>query len=287
MKPLVSVVTPSYNQKEFLAENIESVKNQSMDDVEHVVIDGGSEDGTVDVLRREEENYNLKWVSEADRGQSHAINKGIEMADGEWIIWLNSDDYLLPRSLAKASTNLSDDHDVVYGDFIFVDEHKNEVFKQYNTIPSKRVERYWTRFAGNHCTFFRKKLLNEIGGVDESLEYTMDVDLFWRVLHARSTDKFHHFPHFVGARRLHAEAKTVGQSRSVMEQIEQERSAIFGGPSPVSGIGRIASVALGISAKTGNLLREGLSGEYDLTPRRMIAAIVSDWKRVTTRLINS
>ena len=90
--PLVSIVTPSYNQGKFIEDTILSVKNQSYPNIEHIVVDAGSTDGTLKILRKYEKEYNLKWVSEPDEGQSDAVNKGFEMAKGEIVDWINSDD---------------------------------------------------------------------------------------------------------------------------------------------------------------------------------------------------
>ena len=93
--PLVSIVTPSYNQGKFIEDTILSVKNQNYSNIEHIVVDAGSTDNTVEILKKYEDSYNMRWISEPDEGQSDAIDKGFKMAKGTILTWLNSDDYYL------------------------------------------------------------------------------------------------------------------------------------------------------------------------------------------------
>ena len=220
--PAVSVITPSYQHAEFLEDNLRSVQTQTGPSFEHVVVDGGSTDGTVELLRECEEDYDLRWVSEPDDGQSDALNKGIEMADGEWLIWVNSDDYLLDGALERFAEAIerTPNCDVVYGDHLFVDANGNEIGRKYNARPSKLVHKYYYQFAGNHSTFFRRGVLESIGGIDASYEYAMDTELFWRVLEADLN--LARVRAFLAARRLHEDAKTT-EPRPVERVGEIER----------------------------------------------------------------
>jgi len=206
----VSVVTPSYEQAEFIEDNLQSVLNQSGADIEHIVVDGGSTDGTIDILEEYEDRYNLRWISEPDDGQSDAINKGIERATGDWIWWVNSDDYLLPDAVEKFANEIDgrEDVDVVYGDYIFVDSRKNEIGRKYSTRPSPFIHKHYYQFTGNHSTVIRRDTIQSLGGVDESLNYVMDTELLWRLLEADLD--YIQINSFLGARRLHEEAKTTG-----------------------------------------------------------------------------
>jgi len=208
--PEISVITPSYQQAEFLEDNLRSVESQSGPSAEHIVVDGGSTDSSVDILRDYENDYNLRWISEPDDGQSDALNKGIEMAEGDWLIWVNSDDYLLDGAFENFANSLESNPscDVIYGDFIFVNAEGAEVGRKYNTRASKFIHKYYYQFTGNHGTFFRRGVLNSIGGIDESYDYVMDTELFWRVLEA-DLDLVH-VKSFFAARRLHEDAKTTG-----------------------------------------------------------------------------
>lgn len=206
----VSVITPSFEQAEFLEDNLQSVMNQSGAAVEHVVVDGGSTDGTVALLEAYEDRYDLRWVSEPDDGQSDAINKGIEMATGDWICWVNSDDYLLPGAIETLAGAIEGrpEADVVYGDYIFVDAEGNEVGRKYSTPPSRFVHKHYYQFTGNHSMAIRRDTIRSLGGVDESLEYVMDTAFLWQLLVADL--EFVRVRSFIGARRLHDAAKTTG-----------------------------------------------------------------------------
>lgn len=219
--PSVSIITPSYEQGEYLEDNLQSVRDQSAQDIEHIVVDGGSTDETVELLQKYSQQYNLEWISESDRGQSDAINKGIQRASGEWICWINSDDYLLNNAIDSFMRveSRQESSDVIYGDFIFVDKDGNKTGKKYNTQPSPFVHKHYYQFTGNHCTFFRKGVLDELGGVNEMLDYTMDTELFWRILVGNY--RLTHVPVFFGARRLHEQAKTTGDlSEKQQDEIE-------------------------------------------------------------------
>ncbi|WP_170095663.1 glycosyltransferase family 2 protein [Haloarcula argentinensis] len=207
----ITVVTPSYEQADYLGDNLQSVMNQSGMPVEHIVIDGGSTDETVEILESYEDQYNLKWISEPDNGQSEAINKGIEMATGEWIYWVNSDDYLLDGAISRFAEHITahPSSDVIYGDFFFVDADGNEVGRKYNTNPSEFVHKHYYQFTGNHCTLIRQSVFEEVGMLNEDLDYTMDTEFFWRIL--RADLELVRINEFFGARRLHEGAKTTGE----------------------------------------------------------------------------
>jgi GT2 family glycosyltransferase len=225
---LLSIITPSYNQCEFIEKNILSVMQQSGSvdfSIEHIIVDGGSTDRTVDILKRYSDQYNLQWVSESDRGQSHAVNKGINMATGTWIGWQNSDDYYLPGSFAAAFSNqrLIQDVDVIYGDTLVVDANGAEIARIFRTRPSQFIQRYWTLFASNQSTFIRKSIIEELGGLDEELIYTMDAKLMWQLLEGNY--QYRRISTALGALRKHDEAKTAGD---VGYAQKQELNPVYG-----------------------------------------------------------
>src|SRR5579862_3094597 len=119
-RPDLSVITPSYNCAEFIEDALQSVARQERVAVEHIIVDGASTDGTADIVRP---HPGLRWVSEPDRGQSDAINKGFRLAAGELVGWLNADDYYLPGSLAAIAEagRQHPEADIIYGDCVFVD----------------------------------------------------------------------------------------------------------------------------------------------------------------------
>lgn len=226
--PLLSIVTPSYNQGSFIRKNLESVLTQDYPNIEHIVVDGGSTDETVDILKRYETKYNLKWISEPDRGQSHAVNKGIEMANGDWIGWQNSDDYYLDGAFDTFRSGIKDNSsmDLLYGDVLVVDKDRNEINRMYGTYtPSPFINRNWSLFANNQSMFVKRSALNEVGKLNEQLELAMDADLLCRIL--QQDLKFTYVPDFIGALRIHPEAKT---AQNIEKRLEEEADLIYNSP---------------------------------------------------------
>jgi glycosyltransferase involved in cell wall biosynthesis len=222
--PFISVVTPSFNQGEFIRKNLESVREQNFDGVEHIVIDGGSKDQTTEILKEYPE---VQWVSEPDQGQTDALNKGIEKARGEWICWINSDDYLLPGALEsfEAFVREHPEAEFVYSDCVFVDE-KGEVIEKRpaNYTGEKEFLYTWWRGGSGFAqpgTFFRRKLWERFGPFDISLHYTMDYD-FW--LKISDEVDFLYLPAELATYRLHGSAKTSeGWDPFVREKIQVAR----------------------------------------------------------------
>lgn len=223
--PQLSIVTPSYNQAEFIEETLQSVKNQSYEDVEHIVIDGGSDDGTVEIIKEYDDKYNLQWISESDNGQSHALNKGIEMSTGDWIGFQMSDDYYLPGAFETIVDNIRahPEADTIYGDVIHVDSNSNEIGRSFNIPPSRFIQRYWSLYSNLQSMFFQSDLFDRVGSFNEDLVYTMDADLFWRLLDANV--KQIHVPKFIGTFRNHETAKTPS---TPPEEKQHEWDAIYG-----------------------------------------------------------
>jgi len=178
--PLVSIVTPSYNQGRFIRETIESVLSQDYPHTEYMVIDGGSTDTTVAVLRGYGQRF--FWTSEPDRGQAHAVNKGWMMARGEVWGWLNSDDLYLPGAVGNAVDYLVSHPDVgmVYGEAYHVSE-EGIIIERYPTEPFDASRLGDTCYICQPTVFIRRTVVEDVGFLDESLNYCIDYDLWIRI----------------------------------------------------------------------------------------------------------
>lgn len=205
-QPLVSVVTPSLNQAEFIEQTIESVLAQTYPRIEHIVIDGGSGDGTLEILRRYD---HLIWLSEPDEGQSQALNKGFARAQGPICGWLNSDDWYLPNAVEEGVEALrASGASLVYGDI----ERCDASGLNRRTIRA-RPWNYWEELnAGSGlyspAAFFTRAALDAVGGFDESYHLAMDYD-FWLRIGAQFAVR--HVDAVWAVERNHPAAKTVAQ----------------------------------------------------------------------------
>ncbi len=180
--PLISIVTPSFNQAEFLERTIESVLAQDYPNIEYIIIDGGSTDGSVDIIKRYEDKL-AYWTSEKDLGQTDAVNKGFARASGEIIAWLNSDDTYLPGALSEAVEFLEAhlEFGMVYGIAYYIDRHD----KILGRFPMGQISYKELRRGGNaiaqQAAFFRKKVWDMVEPLDPSFFYAMDWDLWVRI----------------------------------------------------------------------------------------------------------
>lgn len=179
-KPLVSIVTPSYNTGDYIRDTIKSVISQDYPNLEHIIFDGGSTDNTVSILK---EYPHLKWVSEPDNGQSHAINKGFKASKGEIIGWLNSDDTYNPGAVNTAADYFQKhpEVDLIHTDCNIIDRNNNII----RSCQASEFDLHKLLFSNNiqqMTVFFKKIILEKIGLVDEMLHYTMDRELWLRIL---------------------------------------------------------------------------------------------------------
>ena len=179
--PKISIVTPSYNQGQFIEETIRSVLLQGYPNLEYIIIDGGSTDDSVEIIKKYEP-WLKYWVSEPDKGQSHAINKGWKMATGEIFAYLNSDDTYLPGAIIAAESFLTEHPDIsmIYGNCNFVDE-EGKVICTYNGKEFDVKEMLFANIIPQQTVFFRDYVLDKIGYLDESLHMTMDMDMWIRI----------------------------------------------------------------------------------------------------------
>jgi glycosyltransferase involved in cell wall biosynthesis len=216
--PSITIVTPSFNQGKFIERTIQSVIGQQYPNLEHIVVDGGSTDETLSILKSHEDS--LRWISEKDSGQSEAINKGFRRATGEILGWLNSDDTLLPDALLKVGRHFADHPDVmmVFGEGYMIDE--NDTIKSRFPFTEPKFDLWKLIYYGDYIlqqsTFFRKSVFDSIPLLDESLHYGMDWDLFIRIGKRFRVD---YLPEYLGCIREHGEAKTSTGGRRRFEEI--------------------------------------------------------------------
>ncbi|MEM9542520.1 MAG: glycosyltransferase family 2 protein [Cyanobacteria bacterium P01_E01_bin.42] len=207
--PLISIVTPSYNQAEFLEETIRSILLQNYPNLEYIIIDGGSTDGSVEIIKKYEP-YLAYWVSERDRGQSDALNKGFKRATGELIGWQNSDDTYQQNAFAYAAkTYLSHpEAEVIYGlvhhinrDSQFLEEYPVTTATIANMIPYSAVT--------NHSVFYTRKIFQDGNFIDTNLQHCMDQEFILRLLLKQY--KFVFEPQIIGNWRLYDFTKSSQQ----------------------------------------------------------------------------
>jgi glycosyltransferase involved in cell wall biosynthesis len=207
MKPTVSVITPSFNQGQFIEETILSIKKQDYPHIEHIVVDGGSSDDTLALLRKYDKD--ITWVSEPDNGQTHAINKGIRMARGDIITYLNSDDIVLPcavSAVVEAFTR-NPEVDFIYGDYMIIDTRGNHLLSRKTIGYDKNILLYGRALISQPASFFRRNVIDRIGYFDESYDFCMDIE-FWLRAVVKGI-KFHRINYSLAAQRLHHDAKTM------------------------------------------------------------------------------
>jgi glycosyltransferase involved in cell wall biosynthesis len=206
----LSVITPSLNQARYLGDCLDSVRAAAAQaaphEIEQIVIDGGSNDGTVELLRARED---IRWVSEKDLGQSHAINKGLAMATGDILAYLCADDLYEPGAVREILRAFAEnpDADLVYADFYFLEGDSGR--KRRKSAASFRPGKLRQRNPlGQPAVWWRRRIYEKFGGFDESLHFCMDHE-YW--LRLGTHVHWHYLPEPLAVSRLHADAKTSRQ----------------------------------------------------------------------------
>ncbi|MBI1912011.1 MAG: glycosyltransferase [Deltaproteobacteria bacterium] len=217
-KPLVTIITPSFNQGRFIEETILSVLNQDYSNIEYLVIDGGSKDNTLEILKKYEGR--LKWISEPDKGQADAINKGFRIAKGEIVAWMNSDDTYLPFAVSRAVEcfNANPELMMVYGDGYEIDE-QSKVIRQFSATQEfdlKKLVETWD-YILQPTVFMKKKALDEVGLLDMNLSWCLDWDLWIRI---GQKFKIGYLPDLLAASRLYGQTKTSTGGRKRYREIK-------------------------------------------------------------------
>jgi glycosyltransferase involved in cell wall biosynthesis len=209
----ISIVTPSFNQCDFLGRTIESVLGQQYGRLEYIVQDGLSADDTAQVLERYRPAL-THCESRQDRGQAHAINLGFAHATGEVMGYVNSDDLLLPGALHYVADHFArhQDVDVVYGHRVVIDENDDEIGR-WVLPPHDDAILSWSDYVPQETLFWRRRIWDRVGGaMDESFQFALDWDLILRFRDAGA--RFVRLPRFLGAFRYHAQQKTCYQLAS-------------------------------------------------------------------------
>lgn len=222
--PKISIVTPSFNQGQFIEQTILSVINQGYPNLEYIIIDGGSTDNTLDVIKKYADRITY-WISEPDNGQSDALNKGLEKCTGDIFNWINSDDYLETGALliiADAFNNVNTD--IVCGyTSIFEDTVEKEVVKHRTTVYGCLEATLVQQRISQPAMFYRLSVLKNLGGINTNLHYIMDLELWFRYLCSNGQDKMIFkddlFAHF----RIHGASKTGAYE----ERFREEEKAIW------------------------------------------------------------
>jgi len=208
--PRISIVTPSLNQAKFLCETIESVLNQNYPNLEYIIIDGGSTDGSVEIIKRYKRHL-AYWISEKDSGQSEAINKGIARATGDLFNWINSDDLLFPGALHRIAAAFlwNPNADFIIGDSARSDAEGRIIW--VSAVPSRLTMQPsgWVFWVGQQSTFISLTTLRRVGRLREDLHCIMDADLYYRIFSARGS--FVRVNGLVGVIREHPDAKGIAR----------------------------------------------------------------------------
>ncbi|MFQ6610918.1 MAG: glycosyltransferase family 2 protein, partial [Fidelibacterota bacterium] len=212
MLPKITLVTPSLNQAQFLEETIQSILSQNYPNLEYIIVDGGSTDGSVDIIRKYEKHL-AWWVSEPDRGQSHAINKGIEKASGEIFNWVNSDDLLASGALQAVSEEYMQypEADVLCGFYTAV--QNDETFPKTRLGIYKELEKMMVfGHVSPCCMFWKLEKFRQIGRLDERLHYCMDLEFWHRYLLKNGLSGLHIFDREIAIFRFHKNSKSAVKS---------------------------------------------------------------------------
>lgn len=217
--PEISVITPSFNQGLFLERTIKSVLDQNYPNLQYMIIDGGSTDDSVSIIKKYESKLSY-WVSEPDRGQADAINKGLRRATGEWVAWQNSDDIYYPgvfHQLAKTAGS-HPEVDLIIGNIMLIDANNHTLRDLHYVRPTYNSLVAEGMVLANQAAFWRRSLHNRIGYLDDRKSYSLDYEWFLRLT---KVCKAYHVNRIWGGFRIHEMSKTSSPNRMFVEENHQ------------------------------------------------------------------
>jgi glycosyltransferase involved in cell wall biosynthesis len=219
--PKISVITPSYNQGQFLERTILSILNQNYPNVEYIIIDGGSTDNSVEIIKKYETHI-AYWVSEKDRGQTDAINKGMRKATGDIVCWINSDDILLPGALQIVARYFNKHPDIEFLNGLTVRIDKNDkILGIGHILNNKWFHKRGIYNISQQGMFWKKCIFDKVGELDETFHYAMDTE--WIIRLYENKIKMARINKPLGAIRIHESTKTAFANANNMWKIDQEK----------------------------------------------------------------
>lgn len=211
--PKISIVTPSFNRGQYIEQTISSILEQNYPNLEYIIIDGGSKDNTIEIIKKHKK-YLTYWVSEPDRGQAHAINKGLEKCTGKLFNWINSDDYLEPGSLFELAKQFKENPNahILCGYTRCFFEETGEISHTYQMGLKKTVADTILNVEMNQPgSFYKLDIVKELGGVNESLRYVFDDELWFKYLCKYGLKHINFINTLLVHFRLHSDSKSIGE----------------------------------------------------------------------------
>lgn len=224
--PRITIVTPSFNQVKYINETIKSIIDQNYPNLEYIVIDGGSTDGSVDIIHRYDD-FLTYWCSEKDMGQSDAIMKGFNKATGDLLAWVNSDDVLLPGCLSTISEYYLQENEpeIITGNVVYINARGK--ITRYVRLPLQSRFFFFRGIwhASAPAIFFKASLFRDISGLNQNYHLCMDLDMWMKMM--KNRPRMVHIQRYIGAYRWHIAAKTVQHLKDNKTSFSQERISIL------------------------------------------------------------
>ena len=287
--PLVSIVSPSLNQAQFLEQAIHSVLGQDYQRLEYIIVDGGSTDGSAEIIRRYADRL-AWWVSELDTGQAEAINKGLRRARGEIVAWLNSDDVYLPGAVAEAvrAFQAYPEAGLVFGNVLAIDEAGRTLnLLRYGDWNLADLMAF--RIIGQPAVFLRRSALEQAGSLDTSYHYLLDHQLWLRMAQVSG---MRYLPKTLAAARYHLAAKNIAHPMEFAQEVQRIASWMESQPALADLLAKNRKcIQAGRHSLSAFYLVEG--GESRLAMeeyKRAFAAhpptVLRAWKRVAYAMLN-